>query len=288
MPKGVFGDPFGWAMVKDIANHMEDFYAGKINQEELKNYFEECCSSMRIYRTQQCQTSGENAEDNKKIIEGVYEYFAKENARAASNANYLEGDKLNASLYPNYRRDDWTYYNSDYYYKCEETKDILRQIAENMTDKWNTDSIDSQEIEKNSTLKLDGGFDFNSVWNFIFRNQMGRSSIAVEATVPPKDFTLFYKESIFPDAKDANIAFKGILKISIGKDFYDMEVPFKPRGGIEGRIFNVGVLVKDHIPQAKYSSELEKFLSNFSIFTRWYSYESGINNIGGDYTPRMF
>ena len=43
-----------------------------------------------------------------------------------------------------------------------------------MTEKWELDGIDCDEIEANSSLKLDGGFDFNSTWNFEFRNQAGR------------------------------------------------------------------------------------------------------------------
>lgn len=42
---------------------MTDFYAGKVSREELNSYFEECCTSMRTYRTSQHQTSGTNEAD---------------------------------------------------------------------------------------------------------------------------------------------------------------------------------------------------------------------------------
>ena len=39
-----------------------------------------------------------------------------------------------------------------------------------MTEKWELGGIDCDEIEANSSLTLDGGFDFNSIWNSDFRN----------------------------------------------------------------------------------------------------------------------
>ena len=50
----------------------------------------------------------------------------------------------------------------------------LRESARKMTEKWELDGIDCDEIEANSSLTLDGGFDFNSIWNSDFRNQVGR------------------------------------------------------------------------------------------------------------------
>ncbi len=41
----------------------------------------------------------------------------------------------------------------------------LRESARKMTEKWELDGIDCDEIEANSNLTLDGGFDFNSIWN---------------------------------------------------------------------------------------------------------------------------
>ena len=41
------------------------------------SYFEECCTSMRTYRTSQHQTSGTNEADNTQIVSEMYEIFAK-------------------------------------------------------------------------------------------------------------------------------------------------------------------------------------------------------------------
>lgn len=218
MPKSTFGDSFGYDMQKDISSHMTDFYAGKVSRDELNSYFEECCTSMRTYRTSQHQTSGTNEADNTQIVSEMYEVFAKENARAASQANYQEGKALNEKYYSD-SHSDWTYYNSDYYYQCNETNVALRESVQQMTEKWDLDEIDCDKIEANSSLTLDGGFDFNSTWNFEFRNQAGRSSLAKESAIPPENFKMFFKEQVTSFTEDNK--FNGNLKITIGENNYD-------------------------------------------------------------------
>lgn len=280
MPKSTFSDTFGYDMQKDISNHMTDFYAGKISQEELDSYFEECCTSMRIYRTQQRQTTGANEADNTQIVSEMYEIFAKENARAARQANYQEGKELNQSMYQD-NSSDWTYYNADYYYKCSETNAALRESAQKMAENWELNSIDCQAIEDNSCYTIDGGFDFNSGWNFSFRNQAGRSSIAAEDAIPPEGFKMFFKEQVTDYTADNQ--FDGYLKITLGKEEYELKVPFQTlRTGAEGEIQNVWELLKDKLTETD-NKEVKNFLGNLSVFTRWYAYQTGINNKTGDF-----
>ena len=177
---------------------------------------------------------------------------------------------------------DWTYYNSDYYYQCNDTNAALRESVWKMTEKWELGGIDCDEIEANSSLTLDGGFDFNSIWNSDFRNQVGRSSLAKESTIPPENFKMFFKEQITSFTEDNK--FNGNLKITIGKNNYDLNVPFQTlRTGSEGEIRNVWDLMEDYYSDTKDNSKVKYFLSNMSVFTRWYSYETGINDRFGDY-----
>ena len=281
MPKSTFGDCFGYAMQKEISDYMQDFYAGKVGREELDCYFEQCCTSMRTYRTGQHQTSGTNEADNTQIVSEMYEVFAKENARAAGQANYLEGKALNEKYYSD-NSSDWTYYNSDYYYQCNETNATLRDYAKKMTEKWDLGDIDCDQIEENSCLTLDGGFDFNSMWNSDFRNQVGRSSLAKEATIPPENFKMFFREQVTDFAEDNK--FNGNLKITIAENNYDLKVPFQIlRTGPEGEIRNVWDLMKDYYQESEDNSKVKNFLNNMSVFTRRYSLVTGIDNMFGDY-----
>ena len=277
MPESVFSDSFGYAMQHDIADRMEDYYAGKMSDDELKQYFNDCCSDMRIYRAQQHQTSGNVDDDNMQIVSQIYEIFAKENARAASNANYNEGAEVNASYGNNYRNDDWAYYNADYYYQCEEVKDFLGAVANEVAEKWGIGAVDPQEIEKNSKFTLDGGFDFNSVWNFTYRNQVGRASIADEAVEPPRDLIFFYNEHVDNTAK---------MEMWMGGQKKSIDVPFYiTRDSLKGQLYNADELMKDFYGKTDRAKEYSGFMKQLSLFTRWYSWESGINNQFGNFIP---
>ncbi|MDE6687090.1 MAG: hypothetical protein K2K17_07230 [Lachnospiraceae bacterium] len=280
MPESVFSDSFGYTMQHDIADRMEDYYAGKMSDDELKQYFNDCCSDMRIYRAQKHQTSGNVEEDNMQIVSQIYEIFAKENARAASNANYNEGTQVNASYGNKYRNDDWVYYNTDYYYQCEEVKDFLGAAANAVAEKWGIGAVDTQEIEKNSKFTLDGGFDFNSVWNFTYRNQVGRASIADEAVEPPKDFKFFYKEHVDNKAK---------MELWMGRQKKSIDVLFYiTPDSLKGQLYNADELMKDFYGETDRAKEFSVFMEQLSLFTRWYSWESGINNRFGNFIPDAF
>lgn len=282
MPKSIFVDTFGYQMQKDIADCISQYYAGKISDDDVKNFFNECCSSMRVYHSQMRHTTGTNEEDNTQIVSEIYEMFAKENQRAARNANYEEGLEINKHYGADKRQDDWCYYNANYYYQCEEMHDLLRGAAADMAEEWELPPIDTDEIERNSQFTLDGGFDFNSGWNFAYRNQVARGSMADESSVPPKDFKFFYKESMYPDPSID----KGFIRVWVGNKEFTRKVPFElSRTGLEGQIFNAGALLKDDFSKSESYREYSRFLSNFSIFTRWYSFESRINNRFGNYVP---
>ena len=275
LPTSVFSDQFGYDMQKSIYNCMTDYYAGKISQSDVKDYFEECCTSMRIYRTQMRQTTGTDEEDNQQIVGQIYEIFAKNNAIAAQNANYNEGLAINKTY--SGRSDDWTYYNSDYYYQCEETKGILQKAAQSMTDKWEISAIDTEEIEKNSVYIIDGGFDFNSMWNISYRNQVGRASMEDESLVPPENFKFFYKQN----------SFNGTLWVSWNDRQENIDIPFSisQTESLKGQIFNVNDLLNDNFKAEDDYKKYSRFLSGFTVFTRQYSLLSGINNQFGNYIP---
>lgn len=279
MPKSVFTDQFGYDMQKDISNHMTDFYAGKISEDEINEYFNQYCSDMRNYCTKTCRTTGTNEEANKQVIGQVYEIFAKENQRAARHANDAEGVAYNETYGHPESGNDWAYYNSDYYYQCEDTHSFLKDVAKEMTEKWGTSEVDTEEIEKNSVYTVDGGFDFNSGWNFLYRNQVGRSSMADESMIPPKDFVFFYKESISKED-----GFQGGASVSIGDKKYSTDIAFSiSHYDLSGQIFKADDLFADEVSD---NAELKDFLGNISVFRRAYAYHTGINDKFGNYVPQ--
>lgn len=285
MPKSIFGESYGYQMQKDIAGCMRQYYAGELSDEDVKSFFQDCCSAMRVRHSQMRHTTGVNVEDNTQIVSQVYEIFAKENQRAARNANYEEGLKINRQYGANSLQ-DCCYYNADYYYQCEDTRDLLRGIAADMAEQWELPPIDTDEIERNSKFTLDGGFDFNSGWNFIYRNQVSRSSMEDETMVPPKGFKFFYKASGGDSGVDKGID-NGIVRFWVGENMRKAEAPFyiSRDGSLKGQIFNLSDLIKLSERDMGNYREYNEFSRNFSVFTRWYSFASGINNQFGNYVP---
>ena len=278
MPESVFGDSFGYAMHDDIFDRMKDYYAGKMSNDDLKQYFNDCCADMRFYRAQKRQTSGDVDADNTQIVSEIYEIFAKQNVRAAKNANYDEGAAVNASY--GGRQQDWVYYNAAYYYQCEDVKKMLGDTANEVAQKWGIGTIDTQEIEKNSKYTLDGRFDFNSMWNFTYRNQVGRGSIADEGAQPPKDFKFFYKEGDYNSAK---------MEMWMGGQKKKIDVPFYiSRDSLKGQIYCADDLMKDFYKNTDRVEEYAGFMKQVTLFTAWYAINSGVIDRFGNLIPETY
>lgn len=132
MPNTIFGESFGYQMQKEIGACMKQYYAGAISDDDVRDFFRDCCSDMRVHHAQMRHTTGVNETDNTQIVSEVYEIFAKENQRAARNANHEEGLEVNRQYGADKRQDDWCYYNAEHYYRCEDTHDLLRGMAADM------------------------------------------------------------------------------------------------------------------------------------------------------------
>ena len=50
-----------------------------------------------------------------------------------------------------------------------------------------------------------------------------------------------------------------------------------------GKNYKEWDLMEDYYSDTEDNSKVKNFLSNMSVFTRWYSYETRINDIFGDY-----
>lgn len=158
-----------------------------------------------------------------------------------------------------------------------EVKNFLGAAANEVAEKWGIGTVDTQEIEKNSKFTLDGGLDFNSVWNFNYRNQVGCASIADEGVEPPRDFKFFYKEHVDNRAK---------MEMWMGSQKQSIDVPFYiTPDSLKGQLYNADELMKDFYATTDRAKEYSGFMKQLSLFTRWYSWESGINNRFGNFMP---
>ena len=102
-------------------------------------------------------------------------------------------------------------------------------------------------------------------------------SIADEGVEPPRDFKFFYKEHVDNKAK---------MEMWMGGQKRSIDVPFYiTRDSLKGQLYNADELMKDFYGKADCAREYSGFMGQLSIFTRWYSWQSGINNRFGNFIP---
>lgn len=141
---------------------MKDFYDGKISKEEVENIFKEYCyhaigepsESDGVYKQQRAT----------QALSELYEFFSRANTRCANDLNTQEAKKLLEGNGLGFSRS--IYYNSDYYYRCEEMQEMFRTIADELADTYGGEHVDFKYVEENTKFTLDGGITFNGVWNY--------------------------------------------------------------------------------------------------------------------------
>lgn len=191
MPNHCFGDNYGIKLQKEIKSAVLAYCSGEMTDEQIKKYFMDACKDMRVYQAQCGNTSGMDAKDNRQIIGNVYEIFQKSNVDSMMYTCFQAGSDI-ADAFGGKEKYDWVYYDSKYYYESQHLRDLLQEASNEMEAEWNTDFIDFEKIETESKFTVDGGLDFNSVWNWK-ANSYWICSMS-EEWQPQEDFSFFYQE----------------------------------------------------------------------------------------------
>ena len=188
---------------------MRDYYAGKITCDEVKNIFKEY-----VYHafgrpegtqdTAKAQESGETREtvgtnasmstyEKQKLtgwLSGLYEYFSRANTRNACTQNMQEGKALMEENGINWN--GTYYYNSDWYYACEEMQKMFQETTNELTEEYGAEQVDFTYVEQHTRFTLDGGITFNGVWDSmewqINRDRAIGGSFHDINMTPPEDF----------------------------------------------------------------------------------------------------
>lgn len=185
---------------------MRDYYDGKISCDEVKNIFKEYVYH-EFGRPEKSEISVENQMDQEVNVadmsmsiyekqrftgwlSGLYEYFSRANTRNACSKNMQEGKNLMEE-----NGVSWNgtyYYNSDWYYACEEMQKLFQETVNELTKEYGTESVDFAYVEQHTRFNLDGGITFNGVWNFrelqINYSRPYTESVLKQDVIPPKDF----------------------------------------------------------------------------------------------------
>ena len=141
-------------------------------------------------------------------LSGLYEYFSRANTRNACTKNMQEGKALMEE-----NGIDWTgtyYYNSDWYYACEEMQKLFQETANELSEEYGAEQVDFAYVEKHTRFTLDGGIIFNGVWDSIewqFNHDRAiMGSFKDAGMAPPKDFV--YCSKVHWDGKSSLAGFR--------------------------------------------------------------------------------
>ena len=182
-------------MFYETSEIMSDYYSGKLSRDEVKNIFKEyfyhaCNVSANTGVTAAPGYSTYTKQFATRYLAGLYEYFSRANTRQANVQNRLEGQSLMESH--GLKWEGTYYYNSDWYYACEEMQELFRETADELADELGAEHVDFEYVEKNTKFKIDGGITYNGVWDSV-EWQMNydrgiRGTFLDNGMAPPKGF----------------------------------------------------------------------------------------------------
>lgn len=264
MPENIFSDGFGCEIRERIKENVSSHYSEKLTGKQLLEQITDTCMLMRKIRNDMGQTSGLSVEDNIQILSQIYEMYEKENQRAAGRANYAKGCAVNGKFKGKAKGYEWCYYDTAYYYICEETGEIIYEAVSRMAEKWEISVEEIETAEKISKIDLQKGRGFNQSWNLLYPSQISRVYMKDEKKRPPEKFSFFYKE-YNPETG------KGILLVEGDKVLKRTDVPYDCfLGNPWEQIYNAADLVTFNGSETGLSRDYNEYLNNFSIFSRRY------------------
>ena len=169
---------------------MRDYYSGA---------FDECAVSELFYACyQKCvekdRKLAESEELQSDILRTLYEYFSRVNARWSVARNEREGRGLveQAGL-------GWTgttYYNSAYYYTCEQIQWLFRRLCDHIAVERRLRAVPFARVEERTQFAYVGGLTFHGVFVWMQQkdnhpaNQYGMKELE---RIPPERFVYLYR-----------------------------------------------------------------------------------------------
>ena len=265
MPLSCLSGNYGEQVTEKIDSMLRSYYSGELSVEEVQKKIKNICMDMRVTMVQERYTNGYDAKDNQQILEQIYGCLQKKNVGQACATNDREGAKI-ATEYGGVEDYNWMYYNSDYYYKAEELRNIFRQTIREMTEEWETDNIDFEKVEENPLYALAGGMEYNTVWQ---HHALQRSVICMTDVdvVPPKNLTFFYQEKKVPgwDVNNKLEYQKGYVEITYHNKKWSADVPYDIYGEKRIDFYHMQDFMDQYL-LGDMEEECSGFLSKFDIF----------------------
>lgn len=244
MPRGCFVD-----LREEVnANLFEYFSNPHGDVEDIKKYYKEVIEAQGVYN-----------------LQATYDLLLNRSVGNAYGASLKQADKI-AKEYNHTGDSDYVYYDADYHYALEEAKDILKELAYEVSKEYGIE-INLNGTEKRRELTVGSNYTFNETWAMHSSQTINRANLIDTDIEPPQGFKMFYKEGNYKDNEK-----KGVFRVSMGEWSKEVDVLFNNFLGLGSlqEFFNGGDLIlttKNDIPN---SDEFNRFIRNFNIYTRGY------------------
>ena len=265
---------FFWKEATKMSVLMDAYSRNEVTETDVKNCMYSEFYSIKYFYSNADYFKNHECKTDSQILGSVYERMQKYNAVFMAQTCMLEGDKL-AEMYGLGDNKRNVYYDSYYYNRCQETRRLLRETADEIAEQFGIKSPDYDDIEKNSPLVLDGGLDFNSCWN----HQAVNRSICIlnpDWSIKPGDnFTFFYSRyaSKLTDNLSPLESQKGICIIGYNGNTWTIGVPFNDSTSLGPLADNFNVKELMLRTGAVIDATLLAYLDNFNVHTRAFSFE---------------
>lgn len=252
-----------------IANAiMQDYYKKALGERAVGELFTGCYQKC-TEKNKQITVSKERC---REILEILYEYFSRVNARKSVAANEREGRALvekSGLLWAG-----TTYYNSAYYYECAKIQRLFRKKCREIIKKYGLEEIVFEKIEQDTQFKHAGGLTFHSMFVWVQQkdnhpsNQYGMRELQ---RVPPRNFVYLYRNHC-ADCERMGICvleykMKSIYQEQQRKQFWRSFILEDGRDYHNGMSYLLEGSLMDEEDETLYS-EAMRFLQNFILFRR--------------------
>lgn len=257
----------------EIDSLFEDYYAGKAPVESITQKFNEVVQKVRDFEEKEGIASKEDMEHFAKVVSDVHSKFKMRSISSAFNANDQEGQEL-GKQYGTPGRTNFLYYNSDYYFQCEEINQAFSRQANEMLEETGF----PLNIEKPASGKRGMYENFNAYWGHFARCSARMGDMIDTDMEPPRGFVFFYKADRYTEPeRDALIAqqgagsphlFDGILKVSCGgwNTEGNVTLGYGPNAALGNNVLEL----LNRFSEAS-DSRISRFLENFNIHQVFYS-----------------
>lgn len=258
-----------------VRDAFKGFYRGSVNGAALEQVLSDVVADLR---SSYINKGYDPTEFMPQLIEDVYAEARLNCVAGAGVASWRDGLPL-AAEQNGHDRDtkDWIYYDSDYYYRVEETKEKLLEMTYRIAKKYDVDMsrLSLPVSYEDGDLRKSIYESYNSYINFYAREQRHIGNIIDETVLPPKGFRFFYKDNSsgtnlwtpnLPAPRDEpEAAFDGVLQVWYGDWSFTGRVPVR-KNVFE---FPTSVNMFDVVSygsQAPLPDEITGFLRNVDFF----------------------